>query len=311
MRFTVFTPTFNRRHLLHRVTDSLEAQTHRDFEWILVDDGSTDDTRDWAEAYIRQAPFPARLIVNPVNSGKHVSWNRAVEMAQGEMFVVADSDDGFAPDALEQFESIWLGIAEPERARFSGVSVLCKDSETGRPIGDPFPASPLDTDELQLRYVLKSRGERWGCVRTALLRERPFPEAKGSHFAEDYIWMQLARHYKVRCVNVPLRIFFDERRDDRLTRERRVAIPAAKYEAGYLWNAFHLNHNADYLWREPRELMATAANLWRMGRILNRPFDETIGRVKHPLTKLLCLGLYPLGVALYERDRRRQRFQQL
>ena len=103
--FTVFTPTFNRACTLHRVYESLSAQTYRDFEWLVVDDGSSDDTRKLIDTWERQARFPLRYIYQP-NQGKHVAFNRGVREARGELFAqmlgqVAESSER-AIQILEQ-----------------------------------------------------------------------------------------------------------------------------------------------------------------------------------------------------------------
>src|SRR5260370_42664596 len=83
--FTVFTPTYNRAHTLHRVYDSLRAQTLRDFEWLVVDDGSTDDTPGLITQWTKATDFPIRYFKQG-RSGKHFAHNLAVREARGKMF---------------------------------------------------------------------------------------------------------------------------------------------------------------------------------------------------------------------------------
>lgn len=95
--FTVFTPIYNRKDKIHRVWESLTQQTYKNFEWIIVDDGSKDDVIPLLVSYKNQAMFPV-TILSQENSGKHIAWNRALEIAKGELFVPADSDDEFVPE---------------------------------------------------------------------------------------------------------------------------------------------------------------------------------------------------------------------
>ena len=90
--FTVFTPTYNRAATLARVYESLQRQTFTDFEWIIVDDGSTDETAELVQQWRSESSFPIRYIWQP-NQGKHVAFNRGVELARGELFLPHDSDD--------------------------------------------------------------------------------------------------------------------------------------------------------------------------------------------------------------------------
>ena len=85
-RVTVFTPTFNRAGVLHRVYDSLEAQTYRDFSWLIVDDGSADNTRQVVEAFRMKASFPVDYVYQE-NQGKHIATNNAVAMTDTELFM--------------------------------------------------------------------------------------------------------------------------------------------------------------------------------------------------------------------------------
>src|SRR5688572_23550113 len=104
--FTVFTPTHNRAHTLQRVYDSLRGQTFRDFEWLIVDDGSKDGTDRLAAAWARSADFEIRYRRQP-NRGKHVAFNAGVRDARGELFLPLDSDDACVPRALERFIHHW------------------------------------------------------------------------------------------------------------------------------------------------------------------------------------------------------------
>ena len=101
--FTVFTPTYNRAYTLHRVYESLKAQTYRDFEWLIVDDGSNDNTRELIQKWQNESLFSIRYIYQQ-NSGKHIAFNRAVREAKGELFLTLDSDDACVEEALERFK---------------------------------------------------------------------------------------------------------------------------------------------------------------------------------------------------------------
>src|SRR5437868_12321251 len=122
MRATVFTPTFNRAATLHRVYESLCQQNvaTRTFEWVVVDDGSTDTTKDLVESWARSAPFPIRYFWQE-NGGKHRAWNRGVSVAEGELFVCIDSDDALLPDSLHRLFSHWDSLTEAEREIALGI----------------------------------------------------------------------------------------------------------------------------------------------------------------------------------------------
>ena len=141
LRFTVFTPTFNMSSTISRVYNSLCSQTLRDFEWIVVDDGSDDNTVQRVRSWIETGTLDIRLHTQE-NSGKHIAWNRAVEMARGEFFVTMDADDEFLENSLELLHSVWSSIDKP--LAYAGVTCPCLDSETRELVGDPIPGPYVD-----------------------------------------------------------------------------------------------------------------------------------------------------------------------
>jgi glycosyltransferase involved in cell wall biosynthesis len=307
MLFTVFTPVYNRRHTIHRVWESLLAQNRTDFEWVIVDDGSTDGVADTLADYVSQAPFPVRVLVQSKNSGKHQAWNRAMRQARGELFVVADSDDAFIPQSLGLMAEMWGSIPAEKRHGYAGINVLCRDGASGKIVGDPYPCNGMDSNSLDLAYLHRVEGEKWGCVRTDLLKKHPFPLVGGSHFAENYVWHALARRYKTRCFNTALRIFYQNDSSDRLSNERGASLDKGRYQAMYRWNYLHLNMNGDYMLRKPKEIIVTLANLGKTGLVLGEYLNSSLGRLKRRWTRWAFVCLYPLAMALYWRDCRQGR----
>ncbi|MGK6699482.1 glycosyltransferase family A protein [Acinetobacter baumannii] len=92
IELTIFTPSYNRAHTLHRVYESLQVQTLQNFEWIIIDDGSIDNTEDVVKDIINKSKFPI-IYIKQENSGKQAAWNKAVSLAKGEYFCCLDSDD--------------------------------------------------------------------------------------------------------------------------------------------------------------------------------------------------------------------------
>jgi len=198
--FTVFTPTFNRGYTLPSVYRSLQAQTFSDFEWLIVDDGSTDNTSDLVSAWQVEAGFPIRYIYQ-ANRGKHVAYNRGVREARGKLFFIIDSDDSCVPETLERFKYHWDSIPEEQKHGFSTVTALCMN-ENGSVLGKHSPAEVLDIERLDLQIKYRTLAERCGINQTALLRQYPFPEIEGERFiSEGVVWNRLSQRYKTRYVN--------------------------------------------------------------------------------------------------------------
>lgn len=244
-QFSVFTPVFNRKHTIHRVWESLLSQTFTDFEWIVINDGSSDDIEPILEEYKAKASFPV-TIIHQTNQGKHIAWNRAVEIARGELFVPADSDDAFVPETLEIFLKNWLEIPEIERSGFSGINVLCIDSDSKNIIGTKFPGSPFVSNNMDLVYLYRITGEKWGCIRTECLRLRKNPEIPGTHMPEAWIWFWLARRFKVLCINIPLRIYY-QNQGDNICGEMTKETHLKRLQINYTYLSWHLSENIDYI----------------------------------------------------------------
>ena len=208
--FTVFTSTRNRAHTLDRPFRSLQAQTFRDFEWLVVDNGSTDGTAELIERFKAEADFPIRYFWQE-DQGKQGSMNRAVQLADGKLFLTLDSDDGCVPDALERFKYHWDSIPGSIRDGFTGVTALCFD-EHGELVGTRFPDDPTDSDSREIRYRYKVEGEKWGFHRIEVLREHPLPTVAGYQGLIPFslMWSEIARSYKTRYVNEGLHIYWQD-----------------------------------------------------------------------------------------------------
>ncbi len=203
--FTVFTATYNRAHTLHRVYESLLAQTMQDFEWLIVDDGSTDDTEARVREMMGQDRIPIRYMMKRSNGGVHTAHNVAIKQARGKLFLRLDSDDACVPHALETLLGKWLQIPESLRHSYSGVSCLCM-RPSGEVVEDAYPVDGWDSD---YAVLVSLRGDKWGFHRSDVLREHPFPEFACERFCpEGLVWARLHDNYKTRCFNIPLRIYF-------------------------------------------------------------------------------------------------------
>lgn len=257
--FTVFTSTRNRAHTLQRVYGSLKAQTFRDFEWLVIDNGSTDGTSELIARYGSEADFPIRYYWQD-DAGKHGSQNRAVDLAQGELFVILDSDDGCIPTTLERLKYHWESIPAERRSRFSGVTGLCKD-EHGRLVGTPFPNDPTDSDNREIRYRYKVTGEKWGCLRTDVLREYPLPEVPGYRgvVPPTIVWSAIARSYKTRFVNEALHIYWQ----DQPVSLSRASGSAEDAYGGMLENKLTINHDLEFFVDSPLAFVMAAVNYAR------------------------------------------------
>ena len=206
--FTVFTPVYNGEKHIHRVCESIEQQSFKDFEWIVINDGSTDNTAQIIKDFIKNHPEIDVKFLEQENMGKHMAWNRALREAKGVLFVPADADDYFFANSLSFFHEKWTSLSPSEQKITSGLNVLCYDNDSENVIGDSYPVDELRSNNLDLRFKYNLSGEKWGCIRVDLLQQMPFPAITGSHYPEGYLWFSLAKRYQVICFNVPLRRYY-------------------------------------------------------------------------------------------------------
>lgn len=289
--FTVSTPTFDRAHTLPKAYESLRQQSLRNFEWLVIDDGSTDETRDLVHSWIDEAPFPIRYFHQP-NSGKNVCENRAAQLARGVFLAILDSDDWYLPTALETFASAWDSIEPSEREGFVGVVAHCADPN-GVLIGDSFPRDVLDTTYTELRGEYRVAGDKAGCGRIEVVRRFPFPVFEGEReHAGGVVYRRIAREYRARCVNQIVKI--NEYQPDGMSASgRRLWIASPRTH-----KLFHLESLIDSDLGASRRLRYYAHHL-------RFALHAGLGRqswVDSP-SKLLWLMTAPLGAALYLRDR--------
>ncbi|WP_106849636.1 glycosyltransferase family A protein [Blastococcus sp. Marseille-P5729] len=210
---TIITATFNRRSTLPRLYASLCRQTSRDFEWVVIDDGSTDDTtgllREWQRDEIIDLRYFRKL-----NEGKHVAVNLAVSQALGDFSMIVDSDDWLATNAVE-LVTTWAQdtIGRPNLAGVSGLKNLGNPPRLER-----FPREFVESSHRdRLQYGL--RGDLAAeAYRTNILREFPFPVYSNEKFMhEAVVWNRIAdAGYVVRWY--PVVIYYAEYQPGGLTR---------------------------------------------------------------------------------------------
>lgn len=297
--FTVMTPTFNRAHTLYRVFDSLAAQSFAGFEWLVVDDGSTDDTAEKVRVWQRQAAFPVRYVWQP-NRHKKAAFNHGVREARGEWIVALDSDDALEPRALEQMHAVIQELPTEGRDRFFAVTGLCARPD-GHVVGDRFPRDVMDASVLDMVFRYRVAGEKFGCMRTEVLRRFPFPEDVAGFVPESLVWRAIARAgYLSRHVNLVFRIYHDS--GDSLSRQ---GVDSGRHAQG-LWLLAHDTLSGCMPWFRywPMAFLLAAARHTRFGLHLRRagqPLPELA-----PLTgmaRVLRWLMWPAGAALYWRDR--------
>ena len=193
MKITIFTPTYNRAKLLPKLYESLKQQTYKVFEWLIVDDGSTDGTRDLIDGWIKEKIINVRYYYQE-NGGKHRAINKGVPLAKGEWFFIVDSDDTLPDNSLE-LANKWIESIKEDDS-FAGVCGL-------REIEGRIPSvdfTTIDTSPLRIKHII--REDKAEIFRTSIIRDFPFPDFSGEKFcAESLIFNRIGHKFIMRYFN--------------------------------------------------------------------------------------------------------------
>lgn len=207
---TVFTPTFNRRELLTRCYESMCRQTNKDFVWMIVDDGSTDDTKKFADEWKKNSDLEIRYIYKD-NGGLHTAYNVAIENIDTELCVCIDSDDFMPDNAVELILNFWDKYGSDEYAGIVGLDF----NLDGKVIGDPLPnQKTVNLIDLFIGKYHIVNGDRTNVIRTELYKTvapmKVFPNEK--NFNSHYMHLQISDNYDFLVLNENLR-FVDYQSD--------------------------------------------------------------------------------------------------
>ena len=236
MILTVLTPTYNRGNTLANLYDSLCRQQERDFEWLIIDDGSTDHTKELCEKWGQEADFQVRYFWQE-NGGKHRALNKGIPLAQAPFTYIIDSDDYLTDNAVELIR-LWINKVKPN-PKCAGVSGT-RISKHGQIIGQyPTEKAYVDATNIQ-RSRAGLVGDKAEVYRTDILRKYPFPEFEGEKFlSECAVWDRIGMDgYYLRWY--PDALCVCEYRDDGLTRSENKEID------NYRGYTFVINQQLEY-----------------------------------------------------------------
>lgn len=197
-RLTIFTPTFNRAYTLGRLYDSLVGQDCKDFSWLIVDDGSTDETSTVVEEWICESKVPIDY-VRVSNGGKARAHNVAVARAESELFLCVDSDDYLLPRAVGRLLEVWDQVGS-DTTLAGVVSMRGFDAKT--PVGSRMPPLVKRSTLSSLYEDHGFRGDTVLLYRTSLLKKFPFEVPEGESFmGESFVYLRIDQEYELEILN--------------------------------------------------------------------------------------------------------------
>ena len=194
---TVFTPTYNRAYILNQCYESLVRQSCKDFIWLIIDDGSTDNTKELVEEWMKNDnKFEIRYHYKK-NGGMHTGHNAAYELIDTELNVCIDSDDFMPDNAVELIVNFWREYGSD---KYSGIVAL-DIYKNGEVIGCKLPNKKSTT--LSGFYDNGGQGDKKLIYRTEVINKYPsYPEFKGEKFVPlDYKYLLVDQDYELLIMN--------------------------------------------------------------------------------------------------------------
>lgn len=286
---TVFTPTYNRAYILGKLYKSLCEQSYKDFEWLIIDDGSTDTTESLVNSFQKKGLLSIKYFKQE-NGGKHRAINRGVREAQGDAFFIVDSDDRLLPHALEWVNQTFESIKNDSNyAGISGIRVY----PNGESISPRWEKDIIDASAIEIREKYHVRGDLAEIYKTSILSQYPFPEDNNEKFClESLVWNRIAQKYKLRYVYEP--IYIGEYRPDGLT--AKSVLIRQNSPINTMTTYAELSKYSSTLCNK----IKSAINFWRFAPSPKSQYGKHFG-----MCSLISILARPAGKIMQIRDRKR------
>lgn len=189
---TVFTPTYNRAGLLKNLYHSLLTQSNKNFTWLIVDDGSVDETRAVVEQIMDEKLIGIQYIYQQ-NQGKHIAINTALKNISTDFFLILDSDDVLLPHCIETFQRLSKEIINNDEVALISSFILRDENFV-----EAKEIEPIICWEDEFYYLTNFKRENFFCFKTSVLKNYPFPQFPNEKFCpESLIFKRIARKYKI------------------------------------------------------------------------------------------------------------------
>lgn len=262
---TIITAVFNRRLLLPRALNSVKKQTFRNFEYIIINDGSIEPLDDIIVDFMATSHIPT-MYINKEHEGVHIARNMGFKNARGKYLLTLDSDDELLPHALQSFINAWDTIPESEQNNYREVVALCCNKAFEQ-IGHSFPSNANSVSKEMAILISKStKGEHISMKLTKTMQENLFPTPQGVTFVpEGLLWNYLDKKYKKYFINECLRIYHNDAIDS--FHNNHDKTKNAQFYINSLWaNKYYLENWNLYKYTEIR-FLSLFHNLSRKSKI--------------------------------------------
>lgn len=289
---SILSPCYNRAYILPKAYESLLRQSSRNFQWIIIDDGSTDGTRELVGKWIAEDRFPIEYHYKE-NGGKHTALNLGFSVAKGELILILDSDDHLAEDAVATIEHEWNALEASERTEIAGIDFLRGYASSGEPIGSKFPSDHYRADTIRLRTRDRVKGDKCEVYRTDILKKNPFPVFENERFlTEEVLWNRIAKMYEM--IHINKIIYYGEYLEDGLTVGRKSKHPTVDIKGSILNHHEKTSKHFPFRTRVGSMKKYISLSLW------NTKLLQIVRKADHPI---LCVFVFPLGIVHHMKER--------
>ena len=283
-KLTIFTPAYNRAYTLHKCYESLLRQTCKDFVWLIIDDGSTDNTKELVEKWIKENLINIRYIYQE-NQGMHGAHNTAYENIDTELNVCIDSDDYMTDYAVEKIINHWN---ENKRDDLAGIAAL-DIYENGEVIGEKFPEELKESTYWDIYHKYKIKGDKKLIYRSDLTREFPYPIFEGEKYVGlGYKYAKLDERYKLLIMNEKVCVveYIEDGSSRNMLKQYR------KNPRGFAFIRIEdmKNPNADFKFKLKSCIHYASSSF----------ISKNKNFIKESPCKLLTIASVPMGFALYK-----------
>ena len=284
---TVLTTTHNRSILLKRCYESLYHQTCKNFEWLIIDDGSTDDT----EAVVQklktgETSFSIRY-VKKKNGGKHTALNYSHPYIRGRYLLMLDDDDILTPDAVRTALDDWE-IYETN-SKIGCISYQKGILDTKAPLVDWSGTEPIISNTIDFRINANRGGDCAEVIRTEMFKKYPAPIFEGEKFlAEDFLWVNSAFEYDT--VYIKKVIYLCEYRNDGLTKNKNANRLKAPQGGMYTCNLY-FNSRIAFIVQMKKAILYDCYALTT---------ENTFSYLKQSKRSMKCIAMLPFAGIIYK-----------
>lgn len=292
MFITVLTTTYNRAKLLPRAFESLKKQDFADFNWLIIDDGSNDNTKDVVESLKKDSDFEI-IYKYKENGGKHTAINFALDIIESEYFVILDSDDIFTDDALKLIKKNIDEIPVEKADRIWAITGRCKYFDSGDMVGLPYDLSLNKLSGRKFyKKLCKYPGEKQMVFVTDKISKYRFPIYNDTKFVtESTLWDTINKDYDQYLTNDLIRVYYTDSEDSLVAGK---IFNESRKRTFYYSALFNINENFyQFFWS--KKILFSLVNISRCAMMSNQSYNSVMKDINKWYKKVMVSLGYPIS----------------